>query len=291
VLGGIQPEPIQRIARESSDDGLLQRFMFCVADRQGEGEDRAPNSDALRRYECLFWTLASLHPPVLQGSELSDVSDRVQVVVLHAEAHHYRQAINDLGRAMAAMPDTSSRLKAALGKWPGLFARLALTFHLIEIADARARNTPHPASTVVSEATARRVASYMRDVLLPHLLRAEETMFSTAQTSHARWIAGYILAKKLTRITDRDIVQAYGALRSPECRRERLEVMEGLVTMAWVRPEEQINPSRPTAAWLVNPAVLTVFAARAERERIARSKAREQLTKSVTRSLARRQTG
>ena len=42
VLGGIQPEPIQRIAREAADDGLLQRFMYCVADRQSDGEDRRP---------------------------------------------------------------------------------------------------------------------------------------------------------------------------------------------------------------------------------------------------------
>jgi enamine deaminase RidA (YjgF/YER057c/UK114 family) len=31
----------------------------------------------------------------------------------------------------------------------------------------------------------------MRDILLPHLLRAEAVMFATAQTGHARWIADF----------------------------------------------------------------------------------------------------
>jgi hypothetical protein len=47
VLGGIQPDPIQRIAQEAVDDGLLQRFIYCVAEGQGEGEDRPPDHDAI----------------------------------------------------------------------------------------------------------------------------------------------------------------------------------------------------------------------------------------------------
>ena len=56
-----------------------------------------------------------------------------------------------------------------------------------------------------------------------------------------------------------DVVQAYGTLRAPECRRELLEVMESLVTIGWLRPEPQSNSARPPSAWTVNPAVLTVF--------------------------------
>jgi hypothetical protein len=132
---------------------------------------------------------------------------------------------------MAAMPDTSNRLKSAFGKWSGLLARLALTFHLVEIADARANKAMLPVLTVLSEATARRAAYYMRDILLPHLLRAESLMFSTAQSGHARWIAGFILANGKRRVTIRDVVQAYGALRAPDCRRDLLEVMESLALL------------------------------------------------------------
>jgi hypothetical protein len=61
-LGGIQPGPIQRIAKAADDDGLLQRFMYCVPGRQLPGLDRKPDAEALERYQTLFPKLAAMHP-------------------------------------------------------------------------------------------------------------------------------------------------------------------------------------------------------------------------------------
>ncbi len=124
----------------------------------------------------------------------------------------------------------------------------------------------------------------MRDILLPHLMRAEALMFSSAQTGHARWIAGFVLAHSEVRLTLRDVVQAYGPLRAPEARRELRDVLEGLVSMGWLRPEPQPNPARPPSAWTVNPAVHTTFAARAEKERERRKAAREQIADTFRRT-------
>ena len=266
-LGGIQPGPIQRIAKDADDDGLLQRFMFCVPGRQDPGLDRTPNFAVIQRYEALFPALAALHSR--------------SVVVLHAEAHQHREEINELARAMALMPDTSARLQAALGKCSGLFARLCLTYHLIDGADARHDGRQGPHLDVVPEATARCVASFMRDILVPHLLRGEAVMFSTAQTSHARWIAGYILAHRMDRIAARDIVRAYGALRAPEAKDELAAVMASLVTVGWLEPEMPSNPAKPISAWTINPAVHVLFADRAERERSARERTREAIAAHV----------
>jgi Protein of unknown function (DUF3987) len=211
-IGGIQPGPIQRIAREAAEDGLLQRFCFAVPAVQGRGEERRPNPAIMNRYETLFPALVALHPPRVATIAAFESTEEMQTVVFHADAHPYREATNDLAEVMMAMPDTSPRIKAALGKWPGLFARLSLIFHLIEIADARAREAQAPMLTVIPAETARRVAVYMREVLLPHLLRADTVMFSTTQTGHARWIAGFILAKARPRLTLRDVVQAYSPL-------------------------------------------------------------------------------
>lgn len=287
-IGGVQPGPIQQIAREAADDGLLQRFCFCVPARQSRGEDRRPDQDAVDRYDALFPALVTLFPPsapILEGAPNNRRPK--QSVVLHAAAHMHRLAVDDLAEAMMAMPDTSSRLKAAFGKWSGLFARLALTFHLIDIADALARGVQVPVLIVLSEETARRTAAYMRDILLPHLLRADAVMFSTAQTGHARWIAGYILARGSVRVTTRDIVQAYGALRAPEERRTLLDVMESMVTVGWLLPELQKDPTRPPTAWAVNPAVHTVFAARAARERDLREQTRLRIAEVVAISRGR----
>lgn len=282
LLGGIQPGPIQRIARDTEDDGLLQRLLYCVPGLQAEGEDRPPDKAALQRYETLFPALAGLHPRSF-GSD-----QQIRAVVLHADAHRHRLEITALGRGLEAMPDASPRWRAMMGKWPGFFARLLLTFHLIDLADARVRQADAPVQDVVSEDLARRVAALMRDVVLPHLLRAEALMFSTAQTAHARWIAGFLLAHDRTRVTARDIVQAYGSLRSPEARRDLSEVMESLVTVGWVRPEPQANPARPIAAWTVNPAVRTLFAERAARERQTRRQVQQQVAETIRQRQARR---
>jgi hypothetical protein len=179
------------------------------------------------------------------------------------------------------MPDTSNQIKSALGKWPGLFTRLCLTFHLIEIADAVARGAPMVPSAVVSAAVAARVASYMQNILLPHLLRAHAVMFSTVQTGHAQWIAGHILAKGAAQIAVRDIVQAYRALKAPEQRKELLEVMGSLESVGWVRPTPTTsnNPSR----WDVNPRVHELFTKQADAERAARDEIKRRIAETVAR--------
>src|SRR3954451_5385491 len=54
LLGGIQPEPIQRIAQNAADDGLLQRPIYAVPGAQQQGRDRTPDGPALARYRALF---------------------------------------------------------------------------------------------------------------------------------------------------------------------------------------------------------------------------------------------
>ena len=276
VLGGIQPKPIQRIAREAADDGLLQRFIYCVTDRQNYGEDRPPNRDALRCYQALFSALVALHPPTNSLAETSDLPRAAQSVVFHADAHRHRLAINDLARAMAAVPDTSNRLKSALGKWPGLLPRLALTFHLIEIADARARNVMTPVLTVFSEATAGGRRTTCATSCFHTYFGGDHV--PTAQTGMPM-DCGSIPAPP-TATSSRHTGRS--GLRSVDA--NVWEVIESLVTVGWLRPEEQSNPARPPAACTVNPAVLSVFAERGEQEREARTKARGQLAKVVARA-------
>jgi hypothetical protein len=276
-LGGIQPGPIQRIAREAAEDGLLQRFIYVVPDAQRQGLDQAPDHAAVARYHALFPALAALQP----AAPLAD--ERPRPIVLHGDAHEYREDIDALARALSAMPDTSARLKAALGKWPGLFARLCLTFHMVSIGDHRARGVTAPVLQVIPAETAARVAAYMRDIVLPHLLRAEQVMFATEQAGHAHWIAGYILAKKLGRIASRDIARDYRALSAPEARRELMSVMDSLVSVGWLDPEEPNNPVKPVTNWRVNPAVHVIFAERAAAEAERRARAREQVAEAVER--------
>jgi hypothetical protein len=274
-LGGIQPGPIQKIAKDSDEDGLLQRFMFNVAEAQSRGVDRAPNHGASLRYGELFPALVGLRPSVPIGS------DRIKPVVFHADAHAHREAIDALADTFMRMPDTSLRLKATLGKWSALFARLCLTFHLIEHADLRARSLQAPVISVITEATAAMVAAYMRDIVLPHRLRAEEVMYSTAQTSHAKWIAGYILSRNCEKISRSDILRDYRALSAPENRQQLDTVMASLTAVSWLEPEEPANPAKGITWWRVNPRVHTTFAERAKAEPEARAKIKAEIAATV----------
>lgn len=264
VLGGIQPEPIQRIARDAADDGLLQRFLYCLPSAQTDGEDRRPDTSALARYAALFPALAVLRP-----------EEKQRPVVLHRDAHQHREAINALVKAHGVMPDTSARLKAALAKWSGTFPRLALTFHLVAIADAHARGQQAPVAMVLTEDAARRAATYMREVLLPHLLRADALLFLTRRSGHASWIAGHILASEQARTTGkiaaRDIQRAYPSLRAPEQREELVATMDQLEVVGWVRAERPDNRARPITTWHVHPRLHATFAERAEEERARRA--------------------
>lgn len=277
-LGGIQPGPIQRIAQSAADDGLLQRFIYVVPGPQTDGRDRQPDRQASRRYEALFPALASMRP----------ASSRFGVpagsIVLHADAHAHREAINLLAKGMAGMPDTSPRLRAAFGKWPGLFARLALIYHLIDLADAQSDGVEGPVIQVLPAVTAARAAAFIRDIVLPHLLRADAVMFLTAQTGHARWIAGFILARRLERVTVRDVVRSYRALEAPEQRRELHEVMESLVAMAWLRAEVTSNSAKAATAWEVNPQVHVTFASMGQSERERRAQAQQETAEAIRRS-------
>ena len=86
----------------------------------------------------------------------------------------------------------------------------------------------------------------------------------------------------------RDIVQAYRALRAPEHQRERLEVMQGLTAMGWVRPEAGGDPARPVSAWDVNPRVLEVFAERGAVERSRRQAASAEMGELIRQRQRRR---
>lgn len=134
---------------------------------------------------------------------------------------------------------------------------------------------------VIAVETARSVAALMHEVLLPHQLRADAVMFSTAQTGHARWIAGYILSHRSDRITVRDIVRAYRPLSASETRNELAAVMDSLTTVDWVEPEPTANPAKSISSWRINPLVYVNYAAKAERERQAREQTKAAIAASV----------
>ena len=93
----------------------------------------------------------------------------------------------------------------------------------------------------------------------------------------ARSIAGYILAKKVERITfgilTRDCWPCRGRSRD-----EVIRMLEPLEMFGWLQRE---GPPLLPKAWLVDPRVHEMFAERAEQEKERRQQVRSLLARSI----------
>ena len=127
---------------------------------------------------------------------------------------------------------------------------------------------------VITEATARRVAGFLHGFLLPHALAFYAGVLGLSN-DHDRLanVAGYILAHKLERITNRDVQRGDRTMRNLK-RRETEAIFEQLDAFGWVTRTPGPRPSDPPH-WIVNPAVHQKFAERAEAERKRRERERE----------------
>ena len=114
-------------------------------------------------------------------------------------------------------------------------------------------------------------------IVVPSTFRFHTEIGSTGiSETHARWVAGFILSRKLNSITARDIGRAHREIRGK--RAEIVATMDLLDHAGWVLPDAE----RPKdTAWLVNPKVHATYAVQAAAEKARRDGAREQLRVSI----------
>jgi len=107
LLGGIQPEPIRKIAADTIDDGLLQRLIPIMLHRGSAGKD-APRVG--QDYDELIVQLRERSPPP-QALQFTDaaLTIRHQLETRHLD--------------LMACEIVNRKLAAHIGKYDGLFAR------------------------------------------------------------------------------------------------------------------------------------------------------------------------
>ena len=262
MVGGIQPDMIRRIASQMGEDGLMQRFMIIMGRNAGAEQDRPENEDAKRAYNNLIDHLYSIKP----GDN---------PVLLSEDAHIVRERVFDYAKEMTEYEAIPNGLKSHIGKWPGLFSRLCLTFHVIDCA-SRGR---HPNAETISKATAERVENLMRGYLLPHAMSYyTDVLGQESHLEHVRWLAGHILSKQVQRIENREIVQAYKAWRGL-AEWVRVRVLATLQELGWVAPApgQQAFGKRQPTIWDVNPAAHEHYLKLAEQERDKRERLKERM--------------
>jgi hypothetical protein len=117
----------------------------------------------------------------------------------------------------------------------------------------------------------------MIDFLLPNSIRFyTETLDDGSHMGHAKWIADYILSRKIEKATPRDIERAYRPLRNN--RKSLFKAMHTLHLAGWVEKEE--NGKRVT--WHINPLVHNKFADRAKLEKERRENERRKIQMAMT---------
>jgi Protein of unknown function (DUF3987) len=250
LLGGIQPDPIRKLADDSVDDGLLQRLLPIVLKPAIAGRDEA------------------MSPVIPEYSALIDRLHRLGGAVLHFDpaAQQYRHELECKHLELQAWEVIHPKLAAHIGKYDGIFARLCVIWHCIE-------DKP---GNPISEKTARRVGAFLHSFLLPHAFAFYAGILGQSNgNDRVTAVAGYILAHKLDRLTYRDIQRGDRTMRGMN-RQETDEVFHRLQAMAWLDPAPEPGP-RPTVPphWIVNQRVHVLFAERAKAEAERRERERK----------------
>jgi hypothetical protein len=239
LLGCIQPDAIRRVAADSVDDGLLQRFFPIVLQTSSVGKDE-PAPPVLEWYRELVNALVELRQRVRAGLCTLELvfDDGANAIRRELEERHFN---------LAKLQTFNRKLAAHIGKLDGLFGRLCIIWHCVEHAHAAIL----PA--MISAHTARRVAKFLHGYLLRHAIAFYSGTLGVAQDhDQLADIANHILVHRLKVVTSRDVARGTRQMK----RLRGLEIRGAC---------EQLR-SRPGAApkWMVNPLVHTVFADRAE---------------------------
>jgi hypothetical protein len=270
MLGGIQPEPLRKIAGDSVDDGLLQRLFPIMLRSATMGRDE-PMPPVNAAYKVLIEELRNLSSPVSGYGAFLQFDEGAQAIRRDLEARHLElQSLESINRKLASH----------IGKYDGFFARLCVVWHCVEHVERMAQSwaekdgaDPYLPGTV-TEATAQRVAAFLHRFLLAHGIAFYSGVLGLSDDHDSLTaIAGYILAHKVDRITNRDVQKSIRSMRKLTDQETR-PLFEQLAALGWL---DRIDPPRPSSPphWQVNPVVHQKFADRAKDENQRRNAARE----------------
>jgi hypothetical protein len=252
ICGGVQPEIINKVLAGGDLDGMTPRFGLLVwPDRDEEFHyiDRQPNSSARHKTEAVLKKLLEFAPHKFFGPGYAP----------EARALRFDDAAQPIftewykkNQARIRSANEKSGFLTHLGKYPGLFARLAIVHHLIRYA--LADNTASP--TLVDEISAGAVESFIDDYLESHARRIYQHLGDDPTRQGARRIAQWIFTSpQLTDFTARDVRRKeWSNLTTQDSVNASLDYLENVA--GWVRSKTDLpgpRGGRPSTQYLINP--------------------------------------
>jgi len=261
IVGKIQDGKLAEIASTLHSDGLMQRFLPYQIGTVGMGSHREPAREAIERYEMMIRYLVNLEP-------------KGEPITLSECARYYFGEIEKLTYAYKSLKGiVSDSFRAHASKLAGRYARLLLVMHLCD--HYREHGYLMGGDPMrVSGTTAKRAYDLMVRFVLPNSLAIYNRFFDQHDIggNDSRWIAGYILAHRVEKLTVRDLQRARPELKD----RKRTEwAVDHLVTANWLTPMQGRQAN--SVVWKVNPQVNVLFADRADQERQRRDAERAKI--------------
>lgn len=254
ILGGIQPDAIARVAADSTDDGLIQRFIPIILQTSDVGRDEEM-PDVAFEYDALVDRLHALSAPeTILGDAYLHFSDGARAIREGLEKKHY-----DMVRAVEHI---NRKLASHLGKFNGMFVRLCVLWHCIEHIDG---DMP----LEVSEATAQRVATFLHQFIFRHSMAFYSGILGLSANQEILCdVAGYILAhEEHEAVTTRIFMRGSMAMKRVG-HEDRTRILEELTEFGWLEP---IDKRGRGSGWKVRDGVREFFRDKAEEEKRRRA--------------------
>ena len=196
LVGGIQPEPMRKVAGNSSDDGLIQRLTPIMLHPAELTDDEVDTEEADKDFTSLIEALLDLTPTIRPLK----FDEGAQKIRRELENEHHERA--------RSWEPINKKISSAFGKQDGYFAELCVIWHCAE--NAGQNSLPG----VVTEDTTRRAAEFMRTFLRPHLIAFYAGLLDLSdEHDRLKAIAGYILTHKPKRMNSREVQKAVRSMR------------------------------------------------------------------------------
>ncbi len=261
ICGTITPSLMADFFGKLNTDGLIQRFLLYQAEQTGSGIDRKPDDFLIERYETTIRNLTKLKP------------EGIETFKLDQDAQEVREEFERLVGLAVHLPGATEAFKAHLNKYPGMFCRLSLTYH---IADA-VSNKQEPSKRVPGKITAM-AAGALISYHMPLARNFYKTLgYEDKIENEAEDVCNFILAKKYIEISSREIAQKVKSLKNNTA--EIRNVMEILEAYGWVKTSKTVGLK--ATWWKINPEVHKLFEKQANSERKRRQEEKAKILKAV----------
>lgn len=276
ILTATTPAAMRRLARQLPEDGLIQRFLIVLAQRQQLSIEptRAGEIEAAKtRYAETIRRLHALKPGSHNGVVQLSFEARRRFAEWRAENLGLQETFGAVAPA----------LEGHIAKYPTLALRLAHTFHAARIVNLQSPEARHPEAYPVPLET--------MELALAFLKRAGKHAFAfylgqTASEPYelARSLARLVLSRRpdenAAGLQRREMIRRVVAFRdaAEHAQGAALQVLEDL---GWVRQQEGGYRKAHATRFAVNPMVHERFAKLATHERERRTILRERIAESV----------